>query len=93
MSMTETTDSMDMSDFSFPTEAEAKKFGFPLQAIPREKPWIFVGWIKHHHGPKFDFELSFEDMCAKAQQSDHGETREIDSYPEGAVCWYKERGT
>jgi hypothetical protein len=73
----------------FPTESEAKEWGFPLQAQSRGEPWQFVGWIKKMVPGRPE---SFEKLCQRAGQSDHGETREVEIFPEGAVVWYKEKG-
>ncbi len=61
-------------------------------ARDRGEPWIYVGWIKNPPYAGSDGKLSFNDYLeeAKKQRSDHGEIRELDVYPQGAVCWVKE---
>ena len=54
----------------------------PNFAKRRPTPWIFSGWIKKD-------EL-YEELLERVMKTDdHGETREVDIYPEGAVTWYK----
>jgi len=63
---------------------------FPSWAVRRPAPWKYAGI--HQEDPWFDafFGTSFKERCDEALISDHGETRELDFYPEGAVEWVRE---
>ena len=63
-----------------------KKPPMPNFAVPRSKNWTFVGWIEDR--PKqFEHEATFEELVALTLG--RGGVREVDYYPEGAVCWLK----
>lgn len=47
--------------------------------------WNYAGWIQRDS--PYD---SFDELCKHAIKTDHGEIRELDFYPEGAVAWCKE---
>ncbi len=49
--------------------------------------WEFAGIISRNPSGS----LSFFEYCQRALRSDHGELRRIDYYPQGAVCWTRER--
>ena len=55
---------------------------FPHFAKPRSAPWIYAGWVA-----KGD---DYKGLLESTVISDHGETREVDEYPKGAVTWYKD---
>jgi len=56
---------------------------FPDFAKRRSAPWIYTGWIA-----KGD---DYGELLERAMKvNDHGETRKVDVYPEGAVTWMKD---
>ena len=64
---------------------------FPPHEITHlDSPWRYVGWISNPSSASNIHGKSFEQHCANATRSDHGETRELDMYPWGAVAWMKE---
>ena len=49
--------------------------------------WVYSGCIKNPTRCR----ASFDELCEEVRRtSDRGEIREVDIYPEGATCWYKE---
>jgi hypothetical protein len=54
----------------------------------RPPEWKYVGWIDRE-----SMISTFEQLVERARQSDHGETREVDIYQEGAACWVFEATT
>ncbi len=61
-----------------------KQTPLPEWAVARHG-WRYVGWISRK-----TVYATFEEFCERAVVSDHGETREIDLYPEGATVWVRE---
>ena len=59
----------------------------PVWAKKIRPGWKYVGIILRDTWGN----LSFFQTCQRALRSDHGELRRIDYYPEGAVCWTRER--
>ena len=53
---------------------------------PRLLPWEFAGWIPC----KPVLGLNFNELIRDSLRSNHGETREVDYYSEGAALWWKE---
>ncbi len=66
---------------------------FPSWATRREGPWIYAGWISIDCEDSTLGIPSYKEMVAKQLRSDHGEIREVDEYPQGAVYWYREQET
>lgn len=61
---------------------------FPGWATPRGLDWVYTGWF-----PRQNPYVSFAELVQRALEPDHGETREVDEYPKGATCWYREPPT
>lgn len=59
----------------------------PYDAVLRPSPWRYVSWIAN---PPDAGCGTFEELLESSTKSDHGETREVDLYEWGAVCWMKE---
>ena len=58
--------------------------------------WTYAGWIPKNpitSGPNraTEQDISYEELIRRHLQSDHGEIREVDAYPEGAACWFREQ--
>jgi len=58
--------------------------------VPRKSPWRFVGVIARESEAYGRLGITFEELLESAKKIDHGEIREQDVYPEGAICWMKE---
>ncbi len=54
----------------------------PIFASPRPYPWLYAGWISNEAPEIYE--------RAVGRGSDHGETREWDTYPQGWVAWVRE---
>lgn len=59
---------------------------FPGWATPRGLDWTYTGWFPKDEGPP-----GYKELIRRSLPSDHGETREVDEYPEGATCWFREK--
>ncbi len=60
---------------------------FPGFAKERDNNWRYVGWIENTVHPEWD--KTYDVYLEAAVISRNGELREVDVYPEGAVCWVK----
>lgn len=67
---------------------EITKHNFPEWAKVRGDGWEYIGWV-----PRIGIvgSKTFEELVSREKQSVHGEEREVDIYPEGATCWYREK--
>ena len=62
------------------------EFGMPLLQRREANGWRYVGWI---NDPP-DCEKSVQQLLSEHMQSDHGEERDHDICPEGAILWMRE---
>lgn len=70
------------------TIAESESVIMPSWIKPRIG-WNYAGWISRNPSGN----MVFEELVERAKKSDHGECREVDIYPEGIACWFKEQST
>lgn len=65
----------------------------PSFAKRRSAPWIYCGWLERPSNPSDVAQDHFDQLVRRSLQSNHGEVRGVDVYPEGATCyWSEEKG-
>ena len=65
-------------------ERNPYNLNFPPFGTYRPSPWIYAGWIRRN--PEI---LTYDELKERALEDVPGQVRELDEYPEGAICWYR----